>query len=308
MSDRLFERAVIDWLDDGSDRTPRRAIDGVLLAVKTTPQERDLRIPWRFPKMPTLSRATGVAAVALVAAVSVGGLLYLNAKQPGAAGTATPPAPSEAPTTAPTAEPAPTTEPTSGSTPPPTFEPSNPAAWTNYTSTVYGYTISYPSDWSVHAPADHAWQSGEAPGSDDWPWADVFANDEAIDGDSIGLWVWQAPAPTGADLDAWSSLEASFLSVCEIPTFGSCERNSPPTQMCLGQQECQPALIVPMGTEEVVPFGVFGDSETGFLTVFQIGRPDDFPAAARYGGTTALLKAILAQVGVRPPEPGETPH
>ena len=32
----LFERAVRDWLEDGSDRTPRPAIDAVLLAVKTT--------------------------------------------------------------------------------------------------------------------------------------------------------------------------------------------------------------------------------------------------------------------------------
>jgi len=42
--------------------------------------------------------------------------------------------------------------------------------------------------------------------------------------------------------------------------------------------------------------------------VFSIGRPDDFPAAARYGGTVALLKAILAQVDIRAPLPGETPH
>ena len=29
MSDRQFERAVIDWLEDGIDRMPERAIDGV---------------------------------------------------------------------------------------------------------------------------------------------------------------------------------------------------------------------------------------------------------------------------------------
>ena len=36
--DRAFERAVDDWLEDGSDRTPRPAVDAVLLAIKTTPQ------------------------------------------------------------------------------------------------------------------------------------------------------------------------------------------------------------------------------------------------------------------------------
>ena len=64
MSDQLFERAVRDWLEDGSDRTPRPAIDAVLLAVKTTRQERDLRIPRRFTQMPTYMRlAAGIAIV-----------------------------------------------------------------------------------------------------------------------------------------------------------------------------------------------------------------------------------------------------
>jgi hypothetical protein len=47
MSDQLFERAVRDWLDDGSDKTPPTAIEAVLLAAKTTPQERVLGIPRR---------------------------------------------------------------------------------------------------------------------------------------------------------------------------------------------------------------------------------------------------------------------
>ena len=38
---RDFDRAVDRWLDDGSDATPPHVIDGVLLAVRSTPQERD---------------------------------------------------------------------------------------------------------------------------------------------------------------------------------------------------------------------------------------------------------------------------
>ena len=50
--DRAFERATRDWLEAGSDRTPPPVMDAVFLAVRTTPQERDLRIPWRTPTMP----------------------------------------------------------------------------------------------------------------------------------------------------------------------------------------------------------------------------------------------------------------
>ena len=91
MSDQLFERAVRDWLEDGSDRTPRPAIDAVLLAVKTTRQERDLRIPRRFTQMPTYMRLA--AGIAIVAVVGVGALAYFN----GGPNTGAPPTP--APTT-----------------------------------------------------------------------------------------------------------------------------------------------------------------------------------------------------------------
>ena len=254
--------------------------------------------------MPALSRTTAIAAVVLVAVVGAGALLYLTSSRPGGVGSQSTPAPTTAPT------PAPTAAPTAASTPQPSFDPTDPSAWTTYTSAVYGFTMAYPSDWSVAAPAQHKWQVGEPAVPDAWPWADVFVNPEEVDGDSIGLWVWQVPAPAGADLDTWEGLQAVLLEICEVPTFGPCEMDTQETSapMCVGRQECQPALVVLMGTEELLPFGFFGDPETGTITVFNIGRPDDFPAAARYGGTVALLKAILAQVDVRVPQPGETPH
>jgi hypothetical protein len=87
VSDQLFERAVRDWLEDGSDRTPRPAIDAVLLAVKTTRQERDLRIPRRFTQMPTYMRLA--AGIAIVAFVGVGVLAYA-ARGPNTGGPPTP--------------------------------------------------------------------------------------------------------------------------------------------------------------------------------------------------------------------------
>ena len=77
MSDRTFERAVRDWLEDGSDRTPPPAIHAVLLAVKTTPQVRDLRIPRRFTKMPSHLRLAA-AAIAVIALLGGGAIWYVG--------------------------------------------------------------------------------------------------------------------------------------------------------------------------------------------------------------------------------------
>jgi hypothetical protein len=64
--DREFLRATSDWLEAGSDRTPPRAIDAVLLAVRTTRQDRPLPVPWSTPKMPSIVRVL-IAAAAVVA-------------------------------------------------------------------------------------------------------------------------------------------------------------------------------------------------------------------------------------------------
>jgi hypothetical protein len=72
-----FERAVDVWLADGSDRSPQPAVDAVLLAIKTTPQERDLRIQWRNPTMPAPMRL--IAAFAIVA---IGGVAVLSITGP----------------------------------------------------------------------------------------------------------------------------------------------------------------------------------------------------------------------------------
>ena len=66
MSDtRDFDRALDRWLDDGTDATPPEIIDAVLLAARSTPQERDLRISWRTSRMNRVPYA--VAAVAALA-------------------------------------------------------------------------------------------------------------------------------------------------------------------------------------------------------------------------------------------------
>ena len=64
---RDFDRAVDQWLDEGSDATPPEVIDAVLLAVRSTPQERDFRVPWRTTSMTSYLRVAAVIALAAVA-------------------------------------------------------------------------------------------------------------------------------------------------------------------------------------------------------------------------------------------------
>ena len=72
--ERSFERTARAWLELGANQAPDRAIQAVLLAIETTPQERDLRIPWRFPTMNTPLRV-GMAAV--IGLLLLGAGIYL---------------------------------------------------------------------------------------------------------------------------------------------------------------------------------------------------------------------------------------
>ncbi|MBI3745616.1 MAG: hypothetical protein HY264_03675 [Chloroflexi bacterium] len=129
--DRAFERATRDWLETGSDTTPPATVEAVLLAVRTTPQERDLRIPWRTPRMSSQMRLA--AAIAIMAVVGFGGLRLFG----------TPPI-GNAPTPSPTARPTP-----SPTLPVPQPTPINTAKWTAFTSARGGYSAKYPSDWTL---------------------------------------------------------------------------------------------------------------------------------------------------------------
>jgi hypothetical protein len=229
------ERILYAFLAPEADRLPDRVLDAALDDIARTPQRRALRVPWRFPQMPARLNAATVAAVVLVAAVGAGGLIYLNSTSPDGFGGRPTPSPTQIPTTAPTAAP----------TPRPTFDPTDPGAWTTYTSAGYGFTMAYPSDWSVYAPATHKWQPDEPAVDGASPWSDSFVNSEEVDGDEIGMWVWQAPAPAGADLGTWEALQQAFIDVCEVPSFGSCEferitSGFPPTRMCVGRRDANP--------------------------------------------------------------------
>ena len=96
--DRQFERTARAWLELGPTDAPDRVVENALLSIESTPQERDLRIPWRFSLMTTQSR---LAAAAVIGVLAVGGgLLLLNRGTQPPVG-----APSPSPTTSVSASP-----------------------------------------------------------------------------------------------------------------------------------------------------------------------------------------------------------
>ena len=130
-------------------------------------------------------------------------------------------------------------------------------------------------------------------------------NPEIRDGDQIAMGVWQQPAGTGADITSREGLAAwAQANACD-ETFDAC--NTVPDvaiPMCLGREACLPALVVPLSDSTAA---VVANAETGMVTVVSLGRPDGFPAAARYGGAVQLIKSILTTMDVWTPEPGQIP-
>jgi hypothetical protein len=105
--DRSLERAARSWLDNGPTEAPDRAVEAALLRIQTTPQERDLRIPWRLPRMTTPAR---VATAAVIGVLVVGGALFILGRpgQTGVGGPGPTSSPTESPTPSPSATPSPT--------------------------------------------------------------------------------------------------------------------------------------------------------------------------------------------------------
>ena len=186
------ERILDAYLAPEADRLPDRVLDAALADIARTPQRRALRVPWRFPNMPALSRATGIAAVALVAVVGAGALFYLTSNRPGGAASES----TSAPTTS-----APTTAPTPGAS---EVAPGI-TGWKTYSSAVHGFTVGYPADWSVTARATRKWQPGDRIHRDGWPYADTFISPERDA--AVGLLVWEMPAGEDAEGEGETGVE-----------------------------------------------------------------------------------------------------
>ena len=281
MNGRIDAERILDaYLAPQNDRLPDRVLDAALADITRTSQRPALRVPWRFPNMPAFTRATGIAAVALVAVVGAGGLVYLNSNAPGG--------PGGQPSPIATAKPAPTTPGITG--------------FTSYTSAVDGITIGYPDHWRLFRAATRKWQAGdESAAAPEAPFSNVFVEPS----DDIAVLVYQRPAGSGADITSRKGLAAWFqANLCDDQEAVCKTVPAVAEPMCAGKAACLPAILVSAPAEV---FAVFGDAETGMVTVFVLGRGNDYPATAPYGGGRQLLKSILTTVDVWTPDPGQIP-
>jgi hypothetical protein len=290
--DRAFEHALDDWLVDGTDRAPRPAVDAVLLAIRTTPQERGLRAPWRNPTMATPLRL--VAAIAIVAVVGVGGLYFLDpGSRPGVGGQP--------------ASPSPTATPGQSATPSPSPSPSpaltDPATWPTYTSSQYGFEIGHPAGWTV-TPATRAW-TFDADAADHvlTVSADAFTASTAL----VRVNAWALPLDDGAPLEGWEWIGSWAETYCQQAGLADCagvpDRTVP---MCVELRDCHAgAVVVPFETE-VQAFILGGDGDddgdSDQMIVVSVWRAETDRAVAPYGGSRALLEAFLQTMNVWPTE------
>jgi hypothetical protein len=279
MSDQLFERAVHGWLEDGSDRTPPAAIDAVLLAVKTTPQERDLRIPRRFNLMPTYMRLA--AAIAIVAVAGAAGLMLLN-KGPGFGGT-------------PTATPAPTPTPSPVPTLSQALRPLNPQAFVTYHSQLYGWEIGHPPELKAE-PATIEWDFERDAGQ----FLALDAEESFIggpDGAQVRISAWSVAAAPGATVDAWIE--------------GYCTAQGEPcpnprdlattTEIFAEVRDQHPGLLV-TAAGGATAFFLSAD----WIFVVRCWQSDDAPAVAIWGGCRPMVKAMAETMVLNVPEPTAT--
>jgi hypothetical protein len=289
--DRMFKLAVDDWLEAGSDRTPRPAVDAVLLAIRTTPQERDLRIPWRNHTMSSPLRLG--AAIAVIAVVAVVGANYLR---PG-----TDPGIGATPTTTPSPTVTPAPSPTSAA---PTRSPLVTSDWTEYTSSQYGSTLAYPPDWTSD-PATRAWTyeaDGDDAGLPSTPAADHFTNPTG----DVRVSAWSVPIDPSEvpDWDSlqWGSMEAWAVEHCAKLTGAACDGIADRAEpMCLERRDCHQGAVVIPGRNEVIAYVL--DYDNARIRVIAVWRHELDPEVASYGGARMLLEGFLQTMNVWPPLP-----
>lgn len=256
--------------------------------------------------MPALSRATGIAAVALVAVVGAGGILYLNSSGTGSSGGQQTPTPS------------PTRAPTAGPTAAPTLPPEiDTSSWKPFTSTVYGFPLGYPADWRVEQQATRQWRSTD--GLDfASPVFDTFTSPEG----DVAVSVWGVPVDPSLDPtigQSWEDLEAWIEAFCQTtgnaPCAGIHDRVVP---LCPdGDSECHTgAMIVPFrdnvagykGGDRGGVTTVVDGVDVTYWVVVSVWQPESYPSLAEFGGGTRLIQAFLQTMGAQLPTRGPVTH
>jgi hypothetical protein len=260
--DRAFQRATRDWLEEGSDKTPPAAIHAVLLAVRTTSQERDLRIPWR-----TAHVSKYLAAAAAVIVVVVIGYGALGVIRPNAGTVAVP-----------SATPASTgLAPTELVTPTPV--PLDTSSWFLYVSRYNWLGVEYPRGWTA-IDANHAWSLAA-----DAAWPNTAADTYVSPDGHVKLASWSVVVDPGTSLIAWIE---DYCPRNTSPCTGIQERAVP---VVAGDKLHVSGLLIPF-KDNVQAFFLDVDR----IYVVAAWRPESDPGLAQFGGATRLLEAMSASM------------
>lgn len=273
-SDRDFERAAAEWLNAGDGWTAPHVIDAVLLAIRTTPQERGFRIPWRTTSMRNL-----LYAAAAVGILAVTGVAAFSALGPGP-NVGSGPTPS--PAAQPTQEPLPTV---------PTASPIDTTSWTAYTSDRYGFTIGHPADWTV-VPSARDWTM--ATDAADW----LSTAQEAFRGPNVRVSAWSVAVDRSTTPETSAAVAAWVAEYCEESGNTPCAGIDRATPLCVELRDCHPGLLVQfeedLGVEAFFTGGDYGDR----MVVVAVWWAESAPAVAPYGGAQKLLEAFLSTMNV----------
>jgi hypothetical protein len=276
--DHAFERATREMLDDGSDRTPTAAIDAVLLAVRTTPQERDLRIPWRTAPMSNPMRLVAAIAVIVVAGVAAVFLLRPSPGGVGGVGGVSSPSPTATPS-----PPAPTPSPQPSPTP-------RTATWTTYVSDRYGFSVGHPADWSER-PSTHVWAFPT-----DAAWDNTASESFIAPGATARASAWSVAVTPGTSAKAW------------IQAY--CAKNTSPCTDIQGRtiavsMDGHAGMLVPF-TSDVQAFILVNNR----MYVVAEWLPDNDQTNLNYSSGTLLVEDFLSTMRLLPggPAPSTSPR
>lgn len=289
--DRTTEQRISDWLvGEGQYELPDRVLETTFRRAAVMRQVRALP-GWRTFLMDrkVISFAAGAAAIAVVV---LAGAAYFGQQGNSGIGAIPTPTPTPIPSPSPT----------------PVVSLLKPGM-TNWTSETYGFSLPVPDGWSTN-PATQKWQAGEPP-SDEHAYKDVFCSPGEGD-DTVCVFIWEMPTNEGADLGSVEGLKtvADTLSD-EIGVSSGEDYTQRAAPMCLNDDggTCRPAIFVPAAGSQFAFYRDWSSALLGMdeVTVVVVGRADDHPSAARYGGSEAILKFFLGLLGVSPPLPGQVP-
>jgi hypothetical protein len=146
-----FDQRIADWLEADPEIAPPEVLATVVAALSSVPQRRSTPASWRSLTMSLSTRLTAAAVVAVVAIVAV---IVLG--RPATPDVGASPSPAVTPSAAATPVASPS-EAVVAPTPPTVVIPEFDAL---FTSATHGFSISYPSTWSIQ-PAARPWVSTE---------------------------------------------------------------------------------------------------------------------------------------------------